>query len=79
MNSQDRYQPVPFVKIAHPEWSKNATLYQLNTRQLTQEKVFAVFNFSSEPQEVTFKETLYYGRYTEYSVRLRLNYKLLPN
>ncbi len=31
------YEPVPFVKIQHPEWSKNATIYQINLRQFTQE------------------------------------------
>jgi len=36
----DRYQPVPYVKIAHPEWSKNATIYQINTRQFTPEGAF---------------------------------------
>ncbi len=28
----DPYQPVPYVKIKHPEWSKNASIYQINTR-----------------------------------------------
>ena len=36
----DSYQPMPLVKIAHPEWSKNATIYQLNTRQFTGEGTF---------------------------------------
>jgi glycosidase len=31
------YQPKPYVKIRHPEWTKNATLYQINTRQFTPE------------------------------------------
>jgi glycosidase len=35
-----RYQPQPFVKIAHPEWSKKAVLYQINTRQFTPEGTF---------------------------------------
>jgi glycosidase len=35
-----RYEPQPFVKIKHPEWSKTAILYQLNTRQFTQEGTF---------------------------------------
>ena len=34
------YQPAPFVKLQHPEWSKNATIYQINTRQFTQEGTF---------------------------------------
>ncbi len=35
-----RYQPTPYVTIAHPEWSKNATIYQINTRQFTEEGTF---------------------------------------
>lgn len=34
------YQYQPYVKIKHPEWSKNATIYQINTRQFTQEGTF---------------------------------------
>jgi glycosidase len=30
------------------------------------DKVFAVINFSDQPQTVTFKESLYHGKYTEY-------------
>lgn len=33
----DRYQPVPYVKLTHPEWCRNATIYQLNTRQFSPE------------------------------------------
>ncbi|MBE0699978.1 MAG: alpha-glucosidase C-terminal domain-containing protein [Anaerolineaceae bacterium] len=40
MSDLPQYQPVPFVKITHPEWSKNATLYQINTRQFTREGTF---------------------------------------
>ena len=36
----DRYQPVPYVKLQHPEWTKNATIYQINTRQFTLEGTF---------------------------------------
>jgi glycosidase len=36
----DRYQPKPYVKIQHPEWSKNASIYQINTRQFTDEGTF---------------------------------------
>lgn len=39
-NIPDRYQPQPFVKIQHPEWSKKAVLYQINTRQFTPEGTF---------------------------------------
>ena len=35
------HEPQPYVKIQHPEWSKNATIYQLNTRQFTPEGTFA--------------------------------------
>ncbi|QPC82683.1 alpha-glucosidase C-terminal domain-containing protein [Phototrophicus methaneseepsis] len=34
------YQPSPYVKIKHPEWTKNATIYQINTRQFTPEGTF---------------------------------------
>ena len=34
------YRPVLYVKITHPEWSKNAAIYQVNTRQFTQEGTF---------------------------------------
>lgn len=37
MHGVDRYQPQPAVRITHPEWSKNAAIYQINTRQFTQE------------------------------------------
>ncbi len=35
------YTPRPYVKLAHPEWSRNAIIYQLNTRQFTPEGTFA--------------------------------------
>jgi len=34
------YKPVPYVKIKHPEWSKSAAIYQVNTRQFTPEGTF---------------------------------------
>ena len=34
------YKPTPYVTLKHPEWSKNATIYQLNTRQFSQEGTF---------------------------------------
>lgn len=40
MSNLDRYRPVPYVKLKHPEWSKNATIYQINTRQFTPEGTF---------------------------------------
>lgn len=36
----DPYEPVPYVKIKNPEWSKNAAIYQVNTRQFTPEGTF---------------------------------------
>src|SRR5215469_2510402 len=36
-NERERYQPVAYVKIIHPDWSKNASIYQINTRQFTPE------------------------------------------
>lgn len=32
--------PEPYVKLTHPDWSKNATVYQLNTRQFSKEGTF---------------------------------------
>ena len=40
MPELSHYQPEPYVKIKHPEWSKNATIYQINTRQFTPEGTF---------------------------------------
>ncbi|MBC8172150.1 MAG: alpha amylase C-terminal domain-containing protein [Anaerolineae bacterium] len=40
MPDLSRYQPSPYVKLKHPEWSKNATIYQINTRQFTEEGTF---------------------------------------
>lgn len=38
-----RYQPKEYVEINHPEWSKNATIYEVNIRQYTQEGTFKAF------------------------------------
>jgi glycosidase len=35
------YVPAPEVTLNHPEWCKNATIYQINTRQFTREGTFA--------------------------------------
>jgi glycosidase len=40
MSNTNSYQPSPYIKIKHPEWTKNATIYQINTRQFTQEGTF---------------------------------------
>lgn len=36
-----RWEPEPYVKLDHPDWSRDAVLYQINTRQLTVEGTFA--------------------------------------
>lgn len=36
----ENYQPESYVKLSHPEWSKNAVIYQLNTRQFSKEGTF---------------------------------------
>lgn len=36
----DRYQPKSYVEITLPHWAKNATLYELNIRQFSQEGNF---------------------------------------
>ncbi|MFC4413093.1 alpha-amylase family glycosyl hydrolase [Kaistella carnis] len=38
-----RYQPKENVEITHPEWSKNATIYEVNVRQYTPEGTFKAF------------------------------------
>ena len=35
-----RYQPKPYIQLQQPEWAKNATIYQINTRQFTEEGTF---------------------------------------
>src|SRR3990167_1018801 len=35
-----RYQPQPYVKLSHPAWTKDAVIYQVNTRQFTAEGTF---------------------------------------
>ncbi|RIV83617.1 alpha-amylase family glycosyl hydrolase [Aurantiacibacter zhengii] len=37
----DPWQPRPYVQIEAPEWSRDAVLYQINTRQFTPEGTFA--------------------------------------
>ncbi|MBF6640684.1 alpha-glucosidase C-terminal domain-containing protein [Flavobacterium sp. J49] len=41
--SDSRYQPKEFVEVKHPEWSKNATIYEANIRQFTPEGTFKAF------------------------------------
>jgi len=40
MPDLSRYQPEPPVRLQHPDWSKNASIYQINTRQFTPEGTF---------------------------------------
>lgn len=35
------HNPKPYVRLNHPEWSRNATLYQINVRQFTSAGTFA--------------------------------------
>lgn len=35
-----RYAPAPYVQVAHPEWTRDAVIYQINTRQFTSEGTF---------------------------------------
>ena len=37
------YEPKEYVEITHPEWSKNATIYEVNIRQYTPEGTFKAF------------------------------------
>lgn len=39
-NKLNRYQPKRYVELKHPEWVKNATIYELNVRQFSQEGNF---------------------------------------
>lgn len=38
--ANDVYQPQPYVRFAHADWTKNASIYQINTRQFTAEGTF---------------------------------------
>ncbi len=42
-NKDNRYQPKEYVEITHPEWTKNATIYEVNIRQYTPEGTFKAF------------------------------------
>jgi glycosidase len=47
-----RYLPKKYVEIMHPDWSKNATIYEVNVRQYTPEGTFKAF----EPHLARLKE-----------------------
>ena len=36
----DKYAPEPYVQVNHPEWTKDAVIYQINLRQFTPEGTF---------------------------------------
>jgi glycosidase len=40
----DPYTPKPYVEVKHPEWSKNANIYEVNVRQYTKEGTFNAFS-----------------------------------
>jgi glycosidase len=40
ISSDEAYMPKPYVQIKHPEWSRDAVIYQINTRQFTPEGTF---------------------------------------
>ena len=42
-NASDRYTPKPYVELKHPDWSRNATIYEVNVRQFTPEGTFKAF------------------------------------
>ena len=35
--TDSRYQPQKYVELTNPDWVKNATIYELNIRQFSQE------------------------------------------
>ncbi len=41
--SPDPYAPKRYVELKHPEWSRNATIYEVNIRQFTPEGDFKAF------------------------------------
>ena len=42
-NTTGNYTPKSYVQLKHPEWSKNATIYEVNLRQYTTEGTFKAF------------------------------------
>ncbi|GAA4321871.1 alpha-amylase family glycosyl hydrolase [Flaviaesturariibacter amylovorans] len=41
--ARSAHRPKEYVQLAHPDWSKNATIYEVNIRQYTPEGTFAAF------------------------------------
>ncbi len=46
-DDSSRYIPQNYVELIHPEWSKNATIYEVNIRQFTPEGNFKAFESSA--------------------------------
>jgi len=40
VNATDKFSPASYVQIEHPDWAKDAVIYQINTRQFTPEGTF---------------------------------------
>ena len=40
---QDNHEPRPYVELQHPEWSRDAVVYEVNIRQYTAEGTFEAF------------------------------------
>jgi cyclomaltodextrinase / maltogenic alpha-amylase / neopullulanase len=43
LDSLAKWQPKSYIEVKHPEWSKNATIYEANIRQYTPEGNFKAF------------------------------------
>ena len=56
MSDLDAYQPLPDVRIEHPEWSRNATIYQIDTRQFTPEGTFRAAEDHLSQAEGTWRD-----------------------
>lgn len=59
------------VKVPNNVESKVLSFVRQNDR----DKVFALFNFSPQPQDVQLKEELYYGTYTDWSSGKAVEFK----
>ena len=43
LSDSSAYTPKQYVELKHPEWSRNATIYEVNIRQFTPEGNFKAF------------------------------------
>ncbi|SCY79149.1 alpha-amylase family glycosyl hydrolase [Flavobacterium caeni] len=43
LSNNTAFQPKAYVQLKHPDWSKNATIYEVNIRQYTPEGTFKAF------------------------------------